>query len=95
MKQAFTQMLTGKDNFSVDLFRVLVCLSVPVFLGLACVSVIWPEHKFDMSGFGTGLGLVLVAAAGALKIKETTEPGSTPGVTSTATQTTVTEMSTS
>lgn len=95
MKRALTQMMTGKDNFSIDLFRILAAASVAVFLALAVVSVIWQEHKFDMQTFGFGLAAVLVAAASALKIKESTEPACNTTATETSSSTTSTEVKTS
>lgn len=91
MKRAIAQMMTGKDNFSIDFLRVCSVASVVIGLGLAVAAFITGK-PFDMQAFGLGVGAMLTAAGIGLKIKETTEPGSSPGVTAVSTSTsTVTE----
>ena len=74
MRQFFMDMITGKDNLTVDLFRILSALSVLVALGLECYSVLIPGHPFDLQAYGVGVGAVLLSAGGALKLKADTEP---------------------
>lgn len=85
----FRQMLTGKDNVTVDAFRVLAVLSVLVGMALEVASTFWAlkGHPFDLQAFGIGIGGLLLAAGGALKLKESTEPTG-EGTTMTATSTT-------
>lgn len=91
MKRALTQMMTGRDNITVDAFRVLAVLAVLVGVGLQVFVVIWRAGQgFDLQAYGIGIGGLLLAAGGALKLKESTEPGdSTPLMQKTGT--TVTE----
>ena len=80
MKQFLTQIVTGKDNFTVDFVRVLALLAVMVGIGLAAFVVIWkalhPDATvtFDLIAYGTGIGGLFLAVGGALKLKAGTEP---------------------
>lgn len=80
MKRAITQMFTGRDNFTVDAFRILAVLAILVGIGLDVFVVIWKAMRpdatvtFDLIAYGTGIGGLLLAAGGALKLKESTEP---------------------
>lgn len=96
MKQFFVQAITGRDNFTVDLYRVLALIAVLVGIALDVFVVLWkawhPDATvtFDLIAYGAGIGGLLVAGAGALKLKAETEPTDTLSV-KTSTQTTVTE----
>jgi len=70
-----TQLMTGKDNKTHDVFRWLVLLSVLVAICLSIYVVVERGDKFDIQSYGLGLGSVLAAAGLALKLKENTEPG--------------------
>jgi len=85
------QMMTGKDNLTVDLFRVLAAMSVLVGLLLACIAVLWPKHPFDIQAFGAGVGMLLGAGL-AIRAKASTEPDSSPGTTASSTSTTSTTI---
>lgn len=74
MKDFITHCLTGKDNTTFDLFRVLACMGVIEGLGLVIYTVVFKAQPFSLMEFGSGLGVVLVAAATALKVKSTEEP---------------------
>lgn len=92
MKRALTQMLTGRDNITVDAFRVLAVLAVLVGIGLEIFVVIWRAGQgFDLQAYGIGIGGLLLAAGGALKLKESTEPSDSTTMTQ-KTETTVTEV---
>ena len=91
MKRALTQMLTGRDNITVDAFRVLAVLAVLVGIGLEVFVVIWRAGEgFDLQAYGFGIGGLLLAAGGALKLKADTEPNDSTTMTQ-KTETTVTE----
>ena len=67
-------MLSGKDNVSVDVMRVLVGLfgvSLVVFTAWA----VWKSGTFEPIGFVGGCTGLLTGAAAALRIKAPTEPG--------------------
>ena len=68
-------MLSGKDNVSIDVMRVLVGM-----FGIALVTFtargVWMSGAFDPLGFVGACGGLLTSAAAALRIKAPTEPGS-------------------
>lgn len=66
--------LTGQDNETPDILRILGALSVVVFLFLAIWAVVHDRQVWDAQSYGTGLGLVLAAIGGGLWMKKDTEP---------------------
>jgi hypothetical protein len=60
------EMLTEVDNVTPDFLRILAVVGVIVFLVLACVN----HAGFSPIEFGTGLGAVLLAAGGAVRLNE-------------------------
>ena len=60
------ELLTEADNATPDFLRIIAVISVLVFLGLAIVN--WA--RFSPAEFGVGLGAVLMAAGGAVRINE-------------------------
>lgn len=65
------ELLTEADNRTPDFLRIIACLGVLVFLGLAIKN--W--QTFDPLAFGTGFGAVLMAAGGAVRLNEGPRPG--------------------
>ena len=91
MKRVVTDMFTGKNNVTYDAFRVLAVAAVVIGLSLEVFVVIWRAGQgFDLQAYGIGIGGLLLAAGGALKLKESTEPTDTTTVTQ-KTETTLTE----
>lgn len=90
MKQFFTQIVTGRDNFTVDALKLLAILAVLVGLVLECAAVFLklPGQPFDLQAYGIGLGALLLSAGGALKLKADTEPSDSVSI---RTETQVTE----
>ena len=66
-------MVTGKDNQTVDALRVLAILAVLIFFGLTVASF-WTGKTWDAEAYAVAYGAISLAAAGSLKLKETTEP---------------------
>ena len=65
--------------------------AVLIGLGLEVFVVIWRAGAgFDLQAYGIGIGGLLLAAGGALKLKESTEPTDTTTLTQ-KTETTVSE----
>lgn len=97
MKRFFTQLITGRDNVTADVFRVLALVAVPVGIALDAFVVIWkamhPDAtvSFDLIAYGTGIGGLLLAVGGALKLKAETEPSESTMVATSTTTSTVTE----
>lgn len=73
MRAWLRALVTGIDNHTPDLARVLWLLGGIEFLALAAFDV-WHSHHFDMISFGSGLGLVLTAGGFAVAVKSHTEP---------------------
>jgi hypothetical protein len=72
----FTDMLTGKDNLTFDAARVVGVAGAIAYIAFWCVQV-WHVRRFDPAdadAYGKGLGLVLLAMAGAVMLKKSTEP---------------------
>ncbi len=72
-KKIMQQMLTGRDNLTYDLGRVLWAFAffVGVIADIACQAV---GQVFNLTDFGLGVGALLTAGGLALKLKENTEP---------------------
>lgn len=77
----YFKSLTGKDNSTGDIGRILLLVSVVsylLFVGVALYKAINmsvpPTPIFDMVNFGVGLGAVFASAGALLKLKEGSEP---------------------
>lgn len=71
-----SDILTGKDNLTYDAARVVGVLGALSYIVFWCVQV-WITRRFgptDADAYGRGLGVVMLAMAGACAIKRTTEP---------------------
>jgi hypothetical protein len=69
-----THIITGKDNTTFDLVRVLGLLGCLQALALVAYGVVYKGQPFDLQNFGIGFGALLGSVGAALKLKETTEP---------------------
>lgn len=81
------QMLTGKDNVSANIIKVLAFLSVIVALGLTIFDVVKHGKPFDIQSYGIGMGSLFGLVGAALGLSAHTEPEAdiqttTKGVTS-------------
>ncbi|MDE1902187.1 MAG: amino acid ABC transporter substrate-binding protein [Alphaproteobacteria bacterium] len=68
--------LTGKDNTTYDVGRILIVLGSIAFLVFEAWAV-FHNNAFDMQAFGIGYGSVLLAGGGHLWMKRETEPDGT------------------
>lgn len=60
-------ILTADAASSIyDLVRIGTALSLVVGLSLTCYAVVWRGDAFDLTAFGTGIGLILAAGGGAM-----------------------------
>jgi len=66
-------MLTGKDNKTYDVVRVIGFLGGIAFI-LMSMFVVYKTTVFNYIDFGIGLASIIVAIGGGAKLKETTEP---------------------
>lgn len=74
MLEILKHLLTGQDNETHDLAHWIAVISFLVAIGLAVYSVIWKGQPFDLQAYGLGMGALMVAFGGALKLKEKVEP---------------------
>lgn len=77
--------LTGKDNTTGDIGRILLLVSTLCYLFYVGVALyksitmpVTPVPIFDMTNFGIGLGAVLASGGALLKLKEGSEPDGNP-----------------
>jgi len=71
-----SDILTGKDNLTYDAARVVGVLGALSYIVFWCIQV-GVTRRFgptDADAYGRGLGVVMLAMAGACAIKRTTEP---------------------
>lgn len=69
----FKHMVTGIDNQTVDVARVMWIVGVLSFLCFAGYEVYKSGH-FDMSSFSLAYAGLMAGGAGSVKLKESTEP---------------------
>ncbi len=71
-----SDILTGKDNLTYDAARVVGVLGALSYIVFWCIQVGITRHfgASDADAYGRGLGVVMLAMAGACAIKRTTEP---------------------
>jgi hypothetical protein len=71
-----SDVLTGKDNLTYDAGRVIGVLGALMYVVFWAVQVTETRHftPGDADAYGRGLGMVLLAMAGALALKARTEP---------------------
>lgn len=69
----FKQLITGIDNYTVDVARVLWIVGVVAFLCFTGYQV-FKSGRFEMSEFAISYSSLLAGGAAGVKIKETTEP---------------------
>ena len=76
MNKFLSDLLTGKDNLTYDAARVVGVLGAFAYVAFWAVQV-WRSEAFtsaDARSYGEGLGLVLIAMSGAVKLKASEEP---------------------
>ena len=71
------QTFTGKDNKTLDLFKIMWAKGVLVFFGLSIYDV-YRGSLFDASIWGIGFGAVLAGGGAAIAFKAKTEPEPDP-----------------
>lgn len=73
MNQGLNNMLTGIDNRTLDVIRVLGFIGGLAFI-LFTGWTVYITNSFDGTAYGIGFGGLLVSIGGALQIKKSTEP---------------------
>lgn len=67
------QCLTGCDNETYDIARVLWALGVVVGVGLSVISVL-KGQPWDIQSYGIGFGTLLAGGGAAVRMKASSEP---------------------
>ncbi len=73
LRKFFKDILTGKDNQTYDMGRLLWVQGAISYCIIAFFAVYKGQH-WDPIAFGSGFAAILAAGGAALKIKESTEP---------------------
>lgn len=73
LRTFFVHMLTGKDNCTFDVSRVLLLASGVTFLGLSIYHAI-AHGQFDPTNFGIGAGATMGGGAAGVAVKGAHEP---------------------
>lgn len=71
-KKFLKDCLTGKDNETFELIRVVTVGSLMVFWSLSTIDVIY-THDFEYQQFGIGNASILAAAGLGIKFKRKTD----------------------
>ena len=71
----FRTMLTGKDNFSIDIGRVLLALLILAYMAFQAWQMREHADLFNPLTFGSGAAALLGGAAILFSWKAKTEPG--------------------
>ena len=73
MRTFFRFLLTGKDNQTYEISRVLLFIGFLSFIAFAAYDVL-STHRFDPINFSAGLTGLLFGGAGGIAVKANTEP---------------------
>lgn len=73
ISQFFRQMLSGKDNKSIDISRVVLFEGVNAFIFLSFYAIS-KGGQFEPIAWGTGLAGILAAGGAAISMKANAEP---------------------
>lgn len=74
MKVFLRHLMTGVDNRTYDLARVLWLLGGLQFLALATWAIVVNKQPFSPVEYGAGLGTMLTAGGIAVAVKARSEP---------------------
>jgi hypothetical protein len=75
MRNFFRLLLTGKDNQTYEIARVLMFSGFLSFVAFAAYDVFWAHH-FDPVSYSAGLTGILFGGSGGVAVKANTEPES-------------------
>jgi len=67
-------ILTGRDNQSADIGRVLFAAAIVAAIALEVFVVVWRAAAFDLVQFCGGVSSLLLAGGASLAVKKDTEP---------------------
>lgn len=70
----FRHMFTGTDNQSFELGRVMWALTVLSAIVYQGVALAFKNQEFDVTDFGTGMGIILAAGGVGVAVKDIANP---------------------
>jgi hypothetical protein len=70
-------VLTGRDNKSADIGRILFAAAIVAAIALEIFVVVWRGTAFDLVQFCGGVSSLLLAGGASLAVKAQTEPSET------------------
>lgn len=73
MKDFIQKLITGKDNSTPDIGRILWIIGVLAFIGLSIAALI-KGQSWEPEAYGIGLGAVLAGGGAGIGLKKATEP---------------------
>ena len=73
----WARVLTGRDNKSADIGRVLFAAAIVTAIVLEVFVVVWRAAAFDLVQFCGGISSILLAGGASLAVKKDTEPSET------------------
>ena len=73
MSGFFRLLLTGKDNQTYEVGRVLLFVGALSFMAFGAYDVFWAHH-FDPVNYSAGLTGLLFGGSGGIAVKAHTEP---------------------
>jgi len=74
VKRAFIQALTGKDNVTIDIARVLWAVFAITLIYMEVWDVCFQGHEFRPLEFTSAAGSLLVMGGFGVSVKAKTEP---------------------
>jgi hypothetical protein len=73
MPDWFMNMITGIDNSTVDISRVLMLIAALFFFGYSGYEV-WKSNHFDHISFATGITTIIAGGSAGVRLKQSAEP---------------------
>ncbi len=77
MKKAFIHMMTGIDNYTIDVVRVIMLLSSGVASALSIYMAI-VHGQWSAEAYGISIATILGGGGAGIAMKAKTEPSNTP-----------------
>lgn len=74
MSRFWQTLVTGRDNRSTDIGRVLFAIAILSAILLETFAVVWRGVAFDIVQFGGAVASLLLAGGASLAVKGHTEP---------------------
>lgn len=74
MKKILRDCLTGADNKTFDVLRILSVIAILVYFTCSLLTLVVDSEQWEPVRFAEGYGIIIVAVSASLRIKHDTEP---------------------